>query len=236
VQPGDGPVLETPTGDAITVKADTRSTNGSLTVLELVVAPGSGPARHIHVREDEVWWVLEGDFRFKAGNTMFRASTGGMAFGPRGLPHNFQNIGDTPGRLLIVTSPSGVERSSSSSPPCPARWTPTRWAPSDTRTGSSSSARRWRCPIPLAEYVRTRPVIVGRSLRSGDRSVPFDRSVINSLAYHKCSPLDQRRRSFYARRRFAGGPRMHFPSVRDPGFVGTNRAVLACYTDPTKVA
>jgi mannose-6-phosphate isomerase-like protein (cupin superfamily) len=110
VQPGDGPVLVTPTGDAITVKADTRSTNGSLTVLELQVAPGSGPARHIHLREDEVWWVLEGDFRFKAGDTMLRASTGGMAFGPRGLPHNFQNIGDTPGRLLIITSPSGVER------------------------------------------------------------------------------------------------------------------------------
>jgi mannose-6-phosphate isomerase-like protein (cupin superfamily) len=110
VEPGAGPVLETPTGDAITVKADTRSTNGSLTVLELLVAPGSGPAQHIHLREDEVWWVLEGDFRFKAGDAMFRASTGGMAFGPRGVPHNFQNIGDAPGRLLIITSPSGVER------------------------------------------------------------------------------------------------------------------------------
>jgi mannose-6-phosphate isomerase-like protein (cupin superfamily) len=110
VQPGEGPVLETPTGDAITVKADTRSTNGSLTVLELLVAPKSGPALHIHVREDEVWWVLEGDFRFKAGDTLLRASTGGMAFGPRGLPHNFQNVGDAPGRLLIITSPSGVER------------------------------------------------------------------------------------------------------------------------------
>lgn len=110
VQSGEGPVLGTPTGDAITVKADTKGTNGSLTVLELLVAPGSGPARHIHLREDEVWWVLEGEFRFKAGDTMLRASAGGMAFGPRGLPHNFQNVGDTPGRLLIVTTPSGVER------------------------------------------------------------------------------------------------------------------------------
>jgi mannose-6-phosphate isomerase-like protein (cupin superfamily) len=110
VQPGEGPVLETPTADAITVKADTKATNGSLTVLELLVAPKSGPALHIHVREDEVWWVLEGDFRFKAGDTMFRTSAGGMVFGPRGLPHNFQNIGDAPGRLLIITSPSGVER------------------------------------------------------------------------------------------------------------------------------
>lgn len=110
VQLGEGPVLETPTGDAITVKADTRSTNGSLTILELLVAPKSGPALHAHLREDEVWYVLEGDFRFKAGDALLRASTGGMAFGPRGVPHNFQNIGDTPGRLLIITSPSGVER------------------------------------------------------------------------------------------------------------------------------
>jgi hypothetical protein len=41
---------------------------------------------------------------------MLRASTGGMAFGPRGVAHNFQNIGDTPGRLLIITAPSGLER------------------------------------------------------------------------------------------------------------------------------
>jgi hypothetical protein len=33
-----------------------------------------------------------------------------MAFGPRGMPHAFQNIGDTPGRLLVVTTPSGLER------------------------------------------------------------------------------------------------------------------------------
>lgn len=110
VQPGEGPVLETPTGDSVTVKADTTRTNGSLTILELSVGPGSGPALHTHLREDEVWYVLEGDFRFKAGDAMLRASTGGMAFGPRGTPHNFQNIGDTSGRLLIITSPSGLER------------------------------------------------------------------------------------------------------------------------------
>jgi hypothetical protein len=33
-----------------------------------------------------------------------------MAFGPRGVPHAFQNLGEAPGRLLIVTTPSGVER------------------------------------------------------------------------------------------------------------------------------
>jgi mannose-6-phosphate isomerase-like protein (cupin superfamily) len=110
VQPGEGQVVETPTGDSVTVKADTARTNGSLTILELSVEPGSGPALHTHLREDEVWYVLDGDFRFKAGDVMLRAATGGMAFGPRGTPHNFQNTGNTPGRLLIITSPSGVER------------------------------------------------------------------------------------------------------------------------------
>jgi mannose-6-phosphate isomerase-like protein (cupin superfamily) len=110
VQPGEGTVLETPTGDVVTIKAATRQTNGSLTVLELVIGPGKGPALHTHLREDELWYVLDGDFRFKAGDAMLRMPAGGMAFGPRGTPHAFQNIGETPGRLLVITTPSGLER------------------------------------------------------------------------------------------------------------------------------
>ena len=110
VQAGEGTTLPTPTGDVVTIKAGTRRTNGSMTVVELRVAPKSGPAVHVHRREDELWWVLDGDFRFRTGTDWLRASTGGMAFGPRGMPHAFQNIGDTPGRLLIVTTPSGLER------------------------------------------------------------------------------------------------------------------------------
>jgi mannose-6-phosphate isomerase-like protein (cupin superfamily) len=110
VQSGEGRTLKTPIDDTVTVKADTLQTNGSLTVFEFVIAPKQGPALHTHLREDEVWWVLEGDFRFKAGDTELRASTGGMAFGPRGTPHAFQNVGATPGRLLVITTPSGAER------------------------------------------------------------------------------------------------------------------------------
>jgi mannose-6-phosphate isomerase-like protein (cupin superfamily) len=110
VQAGEGATLETPIGDTVTIKAATEQTNGSLTVLELVIGPKKGPALHTHVREDELWYVLDGDFRFKAGTAMLRASTGGMAFGPRGTPHAFQNVGETPGRLLVITTPSGLER------------------------------------------------------------------------------------------------------------------------------
>ena len=41
---------------------------------------------------------------------MFWVSEGGLAFGPRGTPHSFQNVGEAPGRLLVITAPSGAER------------------------------------------------------------------------------------------------------------------------------
>jgi len=106
----EGTPLETPTADSIYIKAHTGNTNGSLTAMELVISPKSGPALHTHLREDELWYVLDGDFRFKMGDELFRVSKGGLAFGPRGTPHNFQNVGETPGRLFVVTTPSGVER------------------------------------------------------------------------------------------------------------------------------
>ncbi|HTF52673.1 MAG TPA: cupin domain-containing protein [Pseudonocardia sp.] len=107
---GQGTPLEIPFGGSVTIKAHTRNTNGSLTVLEFVHPPKAGPPLHTHLREDEVWYVLEGEYRIKAGDAMYRVSEGGMAFGPRGTPHAFQNVGDTPGRLLIITTPSGLER------------------------------------------------------------------------------------------------------------------------------
>src|SRR5690348_10850495 len=81
---GEGRALPIPFGGSVTIKAQTRNTNGSLTVLEFVHPPKAGPALHNHLREDEVWYVLEGEYRFKVGDAMFRVSEGGMAFGPRG--------------------------------------------------------------------------------------------------------------------------------------------------------
>ena len=107
---GEGTPLQTPTGGIVTIKAHTLNTNGAMTVIEFMNPPQDGPALHTHLREDELWWVLEGDYRFKAGDAFFRVERGGMAFGPRGTPHCFQNVGNTVGRLLVVTTPSGLER------------------------------------------------------------------------------------------------------------------------------
>lgn len=91
------------------IKAGMAQTDNAMTVVELAVGAKQGPGLHIHSRDDELWYVLEGEFRFKAGARMFTATTGDLVFGPRGLPHTFQNVMDTPGRLLIVTAPAGLE-------------------------------------------------------------------------------------------------------------------------------
>src|SRR4029450_10751248 len=72
VLPGEGTPLPIPFGGSVTIKAQTMNTNGSLTVLEFVHPPKAGPALHLHFREDEVWYILEGDYRFQVGDAMFR--------------------------------------------------------------------------------------------------------------------------------------------------------------------
>jgi mannose-6-phosphate isomerase-like protein (cupin superfamily) len=84
-------------------------TRGTLSAFELVMESGEGPGLHVHSREHELWYVLEGEFRFLLGDDLVHQSAGGLAFGPRGTPHTFQNVGVGTGRLLVITAPSGLE-------------------------------------------------------------------------------------------------------------------------------
>lgn len=52
-------------GDTMTFKATGESTGGSHVLLENVTAPGGGPPPHIHTREDEFWYVLDGTFEIR---------------------------------------------------------------------------------------------------------------------------------------------------------------------------
>jgi mannose-6-phosphate isomerase-like protein (cupin superfamily) len=98
-----------PTRGHGTVKLGTAGSGGTVSVLELVMEAGQGPARHVHGREHEMWFVLEGEFRFLLGDAVVHEGAGGLAFGPRGVAHTFQNTGDGTGRLLVITGPSGLE-------------------------------------------------------------------------------------------------------------------------------
>jgi quercetin dioxygenase-like cupin family protein len=131
VDPTDGARIEGPVGGPLTFKVRGAQTHGVLTALENVIPPGQGPPLHTHAREDESWYVIEGELRFKLGSEIHRAPAGSFVFVPRGTPHCFQNAADAPARILVMFTPAGMERFFDASPPSRRQIR--------TRSGSSAS-------------------------------------------------------------------------------------------------
>ena len=110
VGPREGLEIEGPAGGPLTFKARGEQTGGALLVFENVIAPGDGPPLHTHRDEDESWYVIEGGLRFRLGSEMHEAPQGSFVWVPRGLAHAFQNVSDTPARILVSFTPAGMER------------------------------------------------------------------------------------------------------------------------------
>ena len=108
--PGEGATIEGPAGGPLTFKVRGEQTGGSLTAFENVIAPGDGPPLHTHADEDEAWYVIHGTLRFRLGDTHADAPAGSFVFVPRGTPHAFTNAGSEPARILVLFTPSGMER------------------------------------------------------------------------------------------------------------------------------
>ena len=96
-------------GDTMTLKATGDGTGGSLVLLENLTAPGGGPPPHVHTREDEFWYVLDGTFEVRIGDDVHAVGPGGFAYAPRGTVHNFRNTADVPSRILVGFTPGGIE-------------------------------------------------------------------------------------------------------------------------------
>lgn len=108
--PDEGQRIEGPVGGPLTFKARGRETGGALTALVNVIPPGQGPPLHVHANEDEAWYVIEGELRFKIGEEISAAPAGSFVFVPRGTPHCFQNPEESPARILVLFTPAGMER------------------------------------------------------------------------------------------------------------------------------
>ncbi|HEV9035414.1 MAG TPA: cupin domain-containing protein [Puia sp.] len=96
-------------GHEITVKLSADQTDGTYSVFELIVPPEVGTGLHIDQDWDEYWHVMEGTFAFMLNGERKELPAGGFAFGPKGISHSFRNVGDTVGKLVMVTVPSGLE-------------------------------------------------------------------------------------------------------------------------------
>jgi mannose-6-phosphate isomerase-like protein (cupin superfamily) len=88
------------------VKAGRASTGGSLSVIETAIE--GGPPRHMHTREDESFYVLDGRLAVECGDERFDAAPGAFVFLPRNVPHTFRTVGG-PATALVIATPGGLD-------------------------------------------------------------------------------------------------------------------------------
>lgn len=92
-------------GTLATFKAFTSDTNGAYCLFEGRIMPGDSAPPHYHPIDDESFYIVDGHFSFLLGEEQIDAPPGTYLFVPRGAVHAYQNIGSTPGRLLVMVSP-----------------------------------------------------------------------------------------------------------------------------------
>ncbi|MEG4964051.1 MULTISPECIES: cupin domain-containing protein [unclassified Microcoleus] len=109
VPAGVGRSIEVLPGETVTFKAVSTDTDGAYTLIEVIDEPQSGPPLHLHRREDESFYILEGTFAFQIGDHAMTATAGWFMTAPKGTPHSYKNIGTTPARMLTLFVPAGIE-------------------------------------------------------------------------------------------------------------------------------
>jgi quercetin dioxygenase-like cupin family protein len=96
-------------GNSFSVRLSSAESAGALTLLEVVAPPGTGPPLHVHRREAEIFYLLEGRMTYRAGDESYELVPGGSIYLPKDVPHAFRVIGDAPARFLALTAPGGIE-------------------------------------------------------------------------------------------------------------------------------
>lgn len=96
-------------GGLYVLKARAEDTGGALGLVEARLYRGFGPPLHVHSREDEGLYVIEGEVRFRQGTEEFVGGPGAWVWGPRGVPHTFK-VESESARMLVLATPGGFER------------------------------------------------------------------------------------------------------------------------------
>jgi quercetin dioxygenase-like cupin family protein len=95
-------------GGLATIKATGQGTGGLYSIVEVLEARGAQAPLHLHRKEDEGFWILEGEMTFHVGEETIKASPGSFLFGPKGVPHRY-TVESGPARMLFLLSPAGFE-------------------------------------------------------------------------------------------------------------------------------
>lgn len=107
VPPGSGRALDFL---AVTHRLTSTQSDGSIYIFESMFEPGDGNRLHVHSREDEIGYVLEGALEVRLQDRTAVLEAGGLARLPRNLPHALRNPLETPSRYLFLAVPGGLDR------------------------------------------------------------------------------------------------------------------------------
>jgi mannose-6-phosphate isomerase-like protein (cupin superfamily) len=93
------------------VRATSAATNGAFGLIEQPnVPPGFASPYHVHHREDESFYVLQGQVAFVCDGKWLTAGPGDFVFGPKHIPHGFRVTGTAPAHMLLLVTPGGFEQ------------------------------------------------------------------------------------------------------------------------------
>ena len=109
VQPDEDRPIIHGAGDEYRLVAGGEATDGAYCLFEAIVPPDAGPPPHMQTREEELFYVLEGEITFYGEEGATVAPAGSMVNIPKGAPHRFHNETDTTARMLMLFSPAGIE-------------------------------------------------------------------------------------------------------------------------------
>ena len=95
-------------GELLTHKIPDQRTGGAYSLFEMATEPGAGPPPHVNHREDESFYVLEGEYEFLIEGIIIRARVGSLIYVPKGTLHAHNGVGEGVGRMLVTQTPGGL--------------------------------------------------------------------------------------------------------------------------------
>ncbi len=96
-------------GVKITGKILSEDTDGDYTVILTETPPNGGPPLHVHTNEDELFYVLKGNYTFYSGDKVMNAKEGDFIRLLKGIPHRFTNTDSITGITMNTITPGGFE-------------------------------------------------------------------------------------------------------------------------------
>ena len=86
-----------------------EETNGKYDLMLFEASPGVGPPPHVHTREDELFFILDGEFEVLRGDETLQVKSGDYVSLPRNIVHAFRSTGETTGRFLCLVTPGNLK-------------------------------------------------------------------------------------------------------------------------------